>query len=645
MAKASPLSHALNYGGVGMSRNPTGASEAGTNGSLGAHGLVLEKTGLTPLGMGMGSGMSPLGGGGASVNGSLAGMGVVGVRDQEEERRRKLEEIVAKVGTRLGRVCQEGLERAAKRVGLECLWDEGRGGTRTLSIAGTGVLLEIEFLFEDVKGVTLEYMNSGSEVGKRATEGAGVLKRDLTGEEDESYVMLDAFAGNLERLAKMDKLSEGGASCFDAVEGIRSALQSVFEFEVGKTREEKGPDAAKEAIDREVLSRGSGRPKMHTGGQVGLSLQYWMERSLLLPESQEPEAMEIEDATSPTEHESKIYSAIIETEALLSIYPPIRISDSWLGSPIQKPASAEPDPFIDLGSIINWQEPNPTYLPADKALGDNSVNIETQEILQANRSPNVRFVARLEPPIVTPLQVAADIYQSVGAPLTQESFQPTTYESLLFADTTVLQGQRTITKRVTSYDPSGTPTEHEHQYTLFSHQPDYGRIIDSIPFSHPRQLIAVLPLLRQWALTNSILRRSFTPDPHSPSEEDSNAKSANGTTNNGLDLDAIIRTQEMTVEEELAALLDEPSTPPEEDGEGTKTLAVDITLSTTSSPPQIGVMWPHGKELKNVDFVVGNNGVIEVSGEDGDDRETERIQKVLGIAEDIGVLVEWLGRG
>ena len=628
-----------------MSRNPTGASDAGTNVSLGAHGVLLEKTGLTPLGMGMGSGMSPLGGGGGSVNDSLNGMGVVGVRDQEEERRRKLEEIVAKVGTRLGRVSQEGLERAAKRVGLECLWDEGRGGIRTLSIAGNGVLVEIEFLLEEVKGVTLEYMNSGSEVAKRAPEGAEVLKRDLTGEDDGSYVMLDAFVGNLERLAKLDKLSEGGVSCFDAVEGIRSALQSVFEFEVGKMREEKGPDAVKETIDWEVLSRGSGRPKMHAGGRVGLSLQYWMETSLLLPESQGPEAMDIEDPSATADDEPTIYSAIIETEALSSIYAPIRISDSWLGSPIQKPPSAELDPFIDHSSAINWQEPNPTYLPADKASGDDSMNIESQNLLQTTRSPNVRFVARLEPSIVTPLQVAADIYQSVGAPLTQESFQPTTYESLLFADTTVLQGQRTCTKRVTSYDASGAPTEHKHQYTLFSHQPDYGRIIDSLPFSHPRQLIAILPLLRQWALTNSILRRSFTPDPQSPSEEDV-AISANGTIQNGLDLDAIVRTQEMTVEEELAELLDGPPTPPPEENEnGTKALAVDITLTTTSSPPQIGVMWPHGKELKNVEFAVGNNGVIEVSGEDVEDREIERIQKVLSIAEDVGVLVEWLGRG
>lgn len=628
-----------------MSRNPTGASETGM--ALEAHSALMEKTGLTPAGMGIASGMSPLGGGASGVNGSLSGIGTVGVRVQEEERRRRMEAVVALVGTRWGRVCQEGLERAAKRVGLECLWEEGRGGKRTLSIAGNGVLVDVEFHMEEVKGVTLEYMVSGSEVGKRAGEGAEVLKRDLTGGDEGGYVMLDAFVGNLERLAKMDKLSEDGVSCFDAVEGIRFALQSVFELEVGKTRDEKGPDAVKEAIDREVLCRGSGRPKMHAAGRVGLALQYWMERSLLLPVTQEPEAMDVNDDTAPPDEEPTIYSAIIETEALSSsLYPPIRISDSWLGSPIEQSTHTDSDPFTEHTSSLNWQEPPPTYISPSQPSEPSTIPTSPHDPLQGSQTPNVRFLARLEPPIVVPLQVAVDIYQSVNAPLTQESIQPTTYESLLFADVPVPQSQRTVTKTITSYDASGTPTEHRHQYTLFSLQPDYGRVIDSLPFSHPRQLIAILPLLRQWALVGSFIRRSFMPD--LPSLTDATTTPANApVTENGLDLEAVIREQEMTVEEELAAFLDEPSAPSEDYDGGAGALAVDITLSTTSSPPRIGVVWPGREGLRSVDFAVGQNGGIEVAGEDGvgvREGEREKVGKVLGIAEDIGVLVEWLRR-
>ena len=635
-----------------MSRVPTGASETGTNGSNGAldaHAALMEKTGLTPAGMGMGLGMTPPGGGQLGATGTLSGLGISDIRDQEDERRRKMEEIVATIGTRWGRVCQEGLERAAKRVGLECLWEEGRAGKKTLSVAGNGVLIDVEFNMEDVKNVTLEFAGSRSEVGKRAAEGAVVLKTDLKGEEEGSLVTLDAFVGNLERLAKMDKLSEGGVNCFDVLEGIRGALQTVFDFEVGKTRAAKGSDAAKEAIDRKVLCRASGRPMMHIGGRVGLTLQYWMDRQLLLSAMQEPEAMDIDTDSSPYVRKSGIYSAILETEATpSSIYPPIRISNSWLGSPVEKPAPTQSDPFLEHTSSINWEEPPPTYISLDKSSDENITSTDQQDPLQNSKTPNVRFVARFEPPLVVPLQTAADIYQSVGAPLAQDSIQPTTYESLLFADTTTPPHygvQRIATKRVTSYDVTGEPREHVHRYTLFALQPDYARVIDAIPFSHPRQLIAILPLLRQWALIGSLLRRSFVPDPLSLS--DTTADTIKST---DVDLDILVNEQEMTVEEELAALLDDngPSTSsPQSDKENA--LTVDITLCTTSLPPRVGVVWTRGDGLESVDFGVGLNGVIEVSpgneGEGGQASvEMEKMSKILSIAEDVGVLIEWLSK-
>lgn len=634
-----------------MSRVPTGASETGTNGSNGAldaHAALMEKTGLTPAGMGMGLGMTPPGGGPLGASGTLSGLGISDVRNQEEERRRKMEEIVTTIGTRWGRVCQEGLERAAKRVGLECLWEEGRAGKRTLSIAGNGVLIDVEFNVEDVKNVTLEFAGSRSEVGKRAAEGAMVLKRNLKGEEG-SYVTLDAFVGNLERLAKMDKLSEGGVNCFDALEGIRAALQTVFEFEVGKTRAEKGLNAAKEAIDRKVLCRASGRPMMHTGGRVGLALQYWMDRQLLLSVTQEPEAMDIDNDSSSWVEKSDIYSAVVETEATpSSIYPPIRVSNSWLGSSVEKPAPTESDPFLEHTSSVNWEEPPPIYTSIDKSLDENITSTDQQDPLQNAKTPNVRFIARFEPPLVVPLQTAADIYQSIGAPLAQDSIQPTTYESLLFADTTIPPpqgGQRITTKRLTSYDAAGEPTEHVHRYTLFALQPDYGRVIDAIPFSHPRQLIAILPVLRQWALIGSLLRRSFVPDPSSLSDA-----AADTIKPTDMDLDTLVHEEEMTVEEELAALLDDngpPASSPQSDKENA--LMVDITLCTTSLPPRVGVVWSRGDGLRSVDFGVGLNGVIEVDpGSEGEvgqaSVERERMSKMLSIAEDVGVLIEWLSK-
>lgn len=638
LAKSSPLGP----GGVSMSRVPTSASEAGTHISIGVLEGLVEKTGLTPAGMGLGD-LGIVGAGPNGVNGLAAGLGIgMGVRDQEEERRSKTEAIVSLLGARWGRVCPEGVERAAKRVGLECLWEEGRGGAkRTLSIAGNDVLVDVEFIGEEVQGVTLELAASGQEVGKRAPEGAEVLKKDLTGE-DEGYVFLDAFVGNLEKLARMDKLAEGGISCFDAVEGVRAALERVSEWELGRRRLEMGTNVDNVMLERQVLRQGSGRPKIHTRGRVGLAVQYWIDRSLLPLEGLEPGAMDIDTDGADSEAGLKVYAAVLECEAsAFSLYPPVRVSNSWIPDSVGE-ATAPDQNQVDLQhSSIDWQEPSPTLL---KTTSNGSINLDDQGSLLQDRTPNVRFVARFEPPVVVPLQIAIDIHQSVGAPLSQEAMQSTTYESLLFADTAAPpnpQEQRTTTKIVTSFGSSGNPVEHRHKYTLFPTQSDYGRVLDSLPFSHPRQIIEILPILRQWVLIGSLLRRAFVPDavPESPRKVDDDA---------AFEMDFQL-DESMTVEEELAALLASPSSPAAEEGiSGVEetALPIDIILTTSSSTPGIGVVWPHGEKLKTVDFGFGLNGTIEVYGDlAGKGSEREKTKRILEVAEDLGVLVAWMIKG
>ena len=628
-----------------MSRVPTGASEAATQISIGSVDGGGEKTGLTPAVMGLGD-LGIVGTGQVGVNGLGDGLGIGGMRDHEEERRRKTEAIVCMLGTRWGRSCPEGIERAAKRVGLECLWEEGRAGAKsTLSIAGNGVLVELAFTGEEVQDVTLEFTASGQEVGKGAPEGAEVLKKDLNGQQKDGYVFLDAFVRDLEVLARMDKLAEGGISCFDAVNGIRAALERIFEWEVGKKKDLIGLNSEKEVIERDILCRGNGRPKMHTRGRLGLAVQYWMDRSLLPSETREPEAMDVDQDVPNEEDSSNIYSAIVECEASASsLYPSIRVSESWVSDAIESHTVNETNPLTMQQTQIEWQEPPPTLLTISQPSNDNAMNITSQEPLLHERAPNVRFIAHFEPPIVMPLQLAIDIYQSVGAPLAQEALQSTTYESLIFADINLplnVHSQRIVTKTVTSYNSSGQPTKRKQKYTLFLTQPEYGRVIDSVPFSHPRQIIELLPIMRQWALLGSLLRRSFVPDPVSETP----AKLTKGHPDGDLDLDLQL-DESMTVEEELAAFL-APSSPPVAEHEVVEdendALPIDITLSTSPSPPRIGVVWPEGLELKTVDFSVGLNGAIDVHGEEIDkELEKEKKRRVLEIGEDVGVLVEWL---
>lgn len=618
-----------------MSRVPTNASEAGTQISIGALDGMGDRTGLTPSGMGLGDfGLAVTGSSGVSgLRGGL-GIGMNGFRNQEEEKKRKIETIVSDIGTRWGRVCPEGVERAAKRIGLECLWEEGRGGAkRTLSIAGNDVLVDVEFVGEEVQGVHLELAASGQEVGKRAPEGAEVLKKDLSGGEDGS-AFLDAFVANLEKLARLDKLAEGGVSCFDAIEGLRSALERVFEWQLGKKREQGRRGIDNILLERQVLCQGTGRPKIHTRARVGLAVQYWTDRKLLPPKGHEPGTMDIDTTLENPEDDVKIYSAVLECETLAgALYPPIRVSNDWISESIEKSTTSDLDQSESHEPKIDWQEPPPTILKSS----DESSTIDAQDPLLQERTPNVRFVARFEPPIVVPLQTAINIHQAVGSPLLQDAIQSTTYEALLFADTTPSADQRTATKTVTAYGDSGNAKERMHQYTLFPTQSDYGHVMHSIPFAHPRQIIELLPTLRQWALLGSLLRRSLAPE--SPRET---AKRPTDDEAFGVDFHL---DESMTVEEELAALL-ASDTSADIDGEREMeeaTLPIDITLATSLPTPWIGIMWPQGEKRRNISFGVGLNGAIEVHHAAEDENAgREKTMKILEISEDLGTLVEWM---
>lgn len=644
-----------------------GVSSPAATGALGL-GVFGASTGMTPLGVGAE--------GPGSVDGATAGNLGLNARDQDKERRKKIEEIVQMMAGKRGRVSQEGVERCARRVGLEWMWEE-ESGKRTLSIAGSGVLVDVEFTGQEVGAVVLSFPASGDGVGKLAARGADVLKMDLKGDGN-GYVMLDAFVANLERLAKMDRLGGAGLSCFDAVEGVYRCLQRVYEWEMVKLRDSRGfNNGDEEECQREVMCKSSGRPIMHAAGQVGFALQYWQERRLVPGRKRKADDM----AKGGLEEnlDSKIYSAVIECEASSSeLYPSVRVSDSWVSAQVERPPVLVHDPFAltSASSSIDWQEPPPTLLSPDQLPGTMALDPDP---MLPRKTPNVRFVAHLDPPIIVPLQTAIDIYESVGAPLAHESMQPTTYEALLFADVDQTsrpqpppqqrqpqQGpkNRTVVGTTTSHHPSGPPLQHRHKYTLFTQQA-YARTIDHIPFSHPRQLIAALPLLRQWALTGNILRRSFAaPSAKKASGPDpgldravGQSRVANGADDfdgyGDADEDALTSAlaQASTLEEELAALLAGPAIRPA----SPPPLAVDVSLSLSPSPPRLGIIseresggTPSGLTLAiglngTIEMLEGGNGASSVYAKTAAGTVTERAKRVLEIGESIGVLVTWMG--
>ena len=604
-----------------------------TNGAGLGLGFTPRGTGFTPVAM--------------QMTGSSGGINsILAAQDQEIERKRRIEAIAAIVAGRWGFVSQEGVERCAKRLGLDALWEDGMGdGKRMLTIAGTAVLLEVEFEAEEVVGCVLSFPGSGEGVGERAAGGGEVLRRDLKGE---GYVRLERFVQNMEILGRMDRLGGEKISCFDATDGVFKSLERLWKWE-GEKEKQHG----KEVLEEDVMCRRSGRPRVHTRGRVGLALQYWMERRLVLGKEKK-EASNADD-------EADIWAAVIECEASSpELYPSIRVSDAWVSQAVEKPVLAETNDIPGNDSTIDWQEPSPTRLPPDEH-GERTAAVTETNLPQQPKQPDVRFLAKFEPPVVVLLQTALQIHNSVGSAVPQEMILPTTYESLLFADIDIQQPPtqpRTVEKTVLSYDSAcNTCTSHVHKYSLFPQQQDWARAITHLPFSHPRQIIAILPILRQWALTGSILRRAFCPDKEPPPPEAND----HSTTSQDQPPEPIPTFQ--SLEDELAAFMSSPlpnaPKPPSD-----KLREVQVTFKATPVPMfELGFPNPrYGGKVAGLNFMVGLNGIIGgVDVHDGrpdwgsnggatnaeaDEkvRMREKARKVLEVGESVGVAVEWITR-
>lgn len=604
---------------------------------------------------------------------SQAGMSAVAAAlDQEEERRRRMEGIVGMVSGRWGFVSRQGMERAAGRLGLGWLWDD-EVRKNTLTVAGIGVLVDVGFApgekWEEgnVRSVVVQFEGSGKGVRGLAGAVGHVLESGLRGD-GRGYVGLEGFARNLERLAGMDRLGGWGISCFDAVDGLFRGLKRVFGWEVGKATEQREKGA-----EEEVLCRYSGLPRMHTRRRVGLALQFWVEKRLLAEKEKSTDEMDIDKPTAnEDEAEAPIWTAIIECEASpADLYPSIRVSDAWVTESVQKLPPADPTSLPLDDSPIDWQEPPPTFLsPQSPTNRSGAMNIDSIPDSQP-KLPDVRFVAKFEPAVIVPLQLAIEIHQSVGAPLSQDMLLPTTYESLIFSDadaeTPPLTAPRTTEKAIDAYDPSkDTTTLHRHRNTLLTQPQDFARAITHLPFSHPRQIIAILPTLRQWALTASIVRRSFMPE--SPSDDLAPTSNGGNATNGHDSESATFQTLDAELEDFMSSPL--PSYPASvtNGASSDKVKTVDMTLTTTPLPRLVfSFRNPrYGGKLASVGFNIGVNGTVEgVAVDDGSPpwhangigdvafidehgskmiRLREKVRRVLEIGEDIGVAVEWMTR-
>jgi len=218
--------------------------------------------------------------------------------------------------------------------------------------------------------------------------------------------------------------------------------------------------------------------------------------------------MDVDEKPILSDHDAgQLFSLSIECESSpAELYPSMRISDAWLSPSIEKATDDDPTTAtLFPTSSIDWQDPPPTYINSSD--GQNtSMTLDGTTTTTTTTLPNVRFVAKLHPPLVLPLQTAVQILTTVGATVPPETIRPTTFEALALRpadaavdamDAATSELVRETTKEVRAERRvlvAAGEEECTHVNTLFVPKVEYGRVLEEIPFVHPRQVVEVLPV-------------------------------------------------------------------------------------------------------------------------------------------------------
>ncbi|KAI8935436.1 hypothetical protein NX059_008013 [Plenodomus lindquistii] len=486
---------------------------------------LLHDTSSGMGGVGMGISMSGLGMSSLGISASSMG------RADEAERSRRLQSILHTVSAKPGRVSEAGLLALCKTMGVACERAPDDPGTWSLLI-GDEILCDVTFNNDEIQTVNLQTGLDESRPDLQfGPKGSRILLQSLKPLKGQSNVnnTLGRFSENLAKLNALTVLGAehgGGVSCYNAIAGVYASLRKLFEHEKKAELAAREPDGRYRShkAEREVLCKKSGRPRMNGGSCLGLSLDYWMERRHLIPEDTPVQADKdkVEEASAreaASLDNNGLYSLNIECESFQStLYTPIRVSDDWISDRIEKSVDAN-DANASIDNIlldrpsIDWLDPKPTYLDS-ATQGDDAMNIDS-----AGRLPNIRFVAKFNPPLVVPLAVHMQLHQLVGVEPRMEDYKAMTFVGLALRPgdedpgSMATAGESTheirSSQSVVYMDENSRERSRRHNMSLYVPKMEYSRTLESLPFSHPKQLVEILPTLRQYAATTSLMRGAF----------------------------------------------------------------------------------------------------------------------------------------
>jgi hypothetical protein len=621
----TPMVQSLSQQGFGTA-SPSGM--IGINGTLsGLTGLGVDLLGTpgamtnTPSGLNMGMGM------GMNMASTMSELGLSLTvsgghkRNEDEDRRGKMRKILKKIGRPRGRISEEGICRVGRRVGfandidgedLKEMERLGKVGNRAVTIAGETVFVEVDMKNHVPREVTTGLQLKGDNLSEMAAKAGEVLFESLKDTDN-----LAAFAKGVDWIAKIDGLGAGKVNGFEALGGIYGSLRRLFNEEV-RIVEENGTTGRGNA-EMLVMCKRSGKPVQHERGALGISLDYWQESRAALSRNANGTEMDIDSngphaaaTTSPSLHSLHIDLERCPPE----MYTPIRIAFEWL------PEKLTLDPAVP----IPWQDPDATFLSSDgpdESMADNDLPNDQQKLL-----PSLRFLAKLDPPVVLPWQTATALLTTFGAVMPQAFPTPPLLQQLLIP-ASVLGSVGNETHKTVFVQRGPEPeAEAEHVYRLHVAKAEYGFRIDDLPFAHPRQLVENLPLLRQWGCFGALVQDVFA------SAATSSPPGVQGDSNR-------------------SRFAFQTNVKPHEAAKGTESLSVDVALAYTPSP-KLSLAFPtlDGAKSIAVKLAVGLNGEISVNGtitdgagdnaHDIDGKKALKWAKGLEICGTVGVWIEWI---
>lgn len=481
-----------------------------------------------------------------------------------------------------------------------------------------------------------------------------ILSKNLTTQPDVAIPWIDTtdFSANLAYLGRLEHIVPAG-SAFRAMANLYDTFQSIW------MAEKKHRGWRHEA--HHLCQSSVGRPTKDAERRLGVSCDYWTAGARFYAK-EEPK---VEGRTSDFWHAE--FS--VEQGA-----PSIPVTQKWLADePLTSTVTAEnifQDSAMDKPS---WQVLVPTT--EGKTVADEDTMGDDQS--QIAETYDMHFTCSLQPQIFVPVPIANGLnedhqvieirqdqlqsfQQSVGRPGDADATNGTSWKRLHF-----------------SYDKTHKPLRRIHAYTVYGADQPVLQPVSKLSFSHPRQFAEALPVLRQYALIN-VLLKSIVPD-DSTAATVKNAPDSIQRSNDQKPLTSRSKITKRSNKPKFNSDISSVFGSPKSSAGSEEPLAIDVELyplhnATTKSCrlklrtplPTISNLLSHdaltrtgAENFMLVEIDVLLNGVVEIASiggvtlakGQGRDREREKMEefqkklaRVVRASEDLGLVVEWVLR-